>query len=268
LSLFLEPIEIPNPFFIPVYWISECPSTMDLARDLIAEKPEGRGLMVLTGHQTQGRGRQGKKSWVDVPGAAFLSTLWLGPQFTVMPPLSLRVGLAVARTIEESLELPVTLKWPNDIFFSDRKAGGILIENLGPAGHLIGLGLNLRGAPENLNRPRFTEVTNPREATSLATEARIWAQRWGEPVPNIPGPRDFAQAYLQRLHQSLHDLHWRASVTLRLAYRGKVVVLEPPGVRGTLVGLGEAGEVLLDVPASGRKAYFTGSLRLASDSIP
>jgi BirA family biotin operon repressor/biotin-[acetyl-CoA-carboxylase] ligase len=61
------------------------------------------------------------------------------------------VGVAIARALERAGAVRVGLKWPNDIWFDDRKMGGILIEvraeASGPAHVVLGVGLNVRLSP-------------------------------------------------------------------------------------------------------------------------
>jgi BirA family biotin operon repressor/biotin-[acetyl-CoA-carboxylase] ligase len=60
--------------------------------------------------------------------------------------LSLAVGLSLA----ESLHPDVRLKWPNDLWFEDRKLGGILVEAASMGGRsqvVVGVGLNIRPQP-------------------------------------------------------------------------------------------------------------------------
>jgi biotin-[acetyl-CoA-carboxylase] ligase BirA-like protein len=79
--------------------------------------------------------------------------------------MSLRVGLAVAETLDDLVPSPVQLKWPNDLMLGERKVGGILCEARWQGHTLgwvaVGVGMNVRNAvPEEL-----TEV-----ATALASE--------------------------------------------------------------------------------------------------
>jgi BirA family biotin operon repressor/biotin-[acetyl-CoA-carboxylase] ligase len=64
-----------------------------------------------------------------------------------LPTLSLGVGVAVSRALVRAGAEGITLKWPNDIWFRDRKVGGILIEMRaeagGPAHVVIGVGINV-----------------------------------------------------------------------------------------------------------------------------
>jgi BirA family biotin operon repressor/biotin-[acetyl-CoA-carboxylase] ligase len=62
--------------------------------------------------------------------------------------MSVRVGLALAKTLDEFASAPVRLKWPNDLMVEDRKLGGILCEARWQGAALswvaVGVGLNLR----------------------------------------------------------------------------------------------------------------------------
>jgi BirA family biotin operon repressor/biotin-[acetyl-CoA-carboxylase] ligase len=69
--------------------------------------------------------------------------------------ISLRVGLAVAETLDELTGVSPALKWPNDIVVDDRKLGGILCEMRWhgdqPSWLVVGVGLNVANAiPEDL----------------------------------------------------------------------------------------------------------------------
>jgi BirA family biotin operon repressor/biotin-[acetyl-CoA-carboxylase] ligase len=79
--------------------------------------------------------------------------------------MSLRVGLALARTLDQFVSAPVLLKWPNDLMFDDRKLGGILCEARWQGHTLgwvaVGVGVNVRNSiPAELQSV----------ATSLAAE--------------------------------------------------------------------------------------------------
>lgn len=95
--------------------------------------------------QSAGRGRLGRP-WVTLPGASLALSIGLPLAPADWSGLSLAVGLAAA----EALGPAVRLKWPNDLWWGDRKLGGILIETAnvgpGPAGGrycVIGIGVNL-----------------------------------------------------------------------------------------------------------------------------
>ncbi len=63
------------------------------------------------------------------------------------PALSLAAGVAIARALQRTGARGIRLKWPNDVWFNDRKIGGVLLElraeAAGPAHVVIGVGLNV-----------------------------------------------------------------------------------------------------------------------------
>ncbi len=81
----------------------------------------------LAGHQSAGRGRNGK-SWHSPAGAGLLLSV---SRTAPRPPdgsLSLALGVAIAEGLEAFVADRVELKWPNDLVAQDRKLGGILVE--------------------------------------------------------------------------------------------------------------------------------------------
>lgn len=117
----------------------------------LAELAQGgapEGTVVVTEHQTVGRGRLGR-SWVTPPRAALTFSALL--RAVEVPParwpwLPLLTGVAVAETLRRSAEVAAVVKWPNDVLVDDRKLAGILLERVdtpfGPAA-VVGVGLNV-----------------------------------------------------------------------------------------------------------------------------
>lgn len=105
------------------------------------------GNVCFAEYQTAGKGRRGRE-WVSPFGSnIYLSILWYfqnGP--AAISGLSLVVGVAVIRALNECGIDDVGLKWPNDIYWQGKKLAGILIEvsgeTSGPCSAVIGLGLN------------------------------------------------------------------------------------------------------------------------------
>jgi BirA family biotin operon repressor/biotin-[acetyl-CoA-carboxylase] ligase len=110
--------------------------------------PHGYADVVLSELQHAGRGRRGRHWIAPFGGSIALSVSW---SFTdasrANPTLSLCVGVAIARALARAGALGIGLKWPNDLWFDDRKMGGVLVEVRaeagGPAHVVIGVGLNV-----------------------------------------------------------------------------------------------------------------------------
>ena len=124
---------------------------------LLARIPHGlqSGSVCIAEGQTAGRGRQGK-SWSSPVGAnIYLSFYWrFTGKLSALSGLSLIVALAILDGLSHVGNLPTGLgiKWPNDIWYQDKKLCGILIETVG-SDVIIGIGLNVQ-LPRSTARDR------------------------------------------------------------------------------------------------------------------
>ncbi len=108
----------------------------------------GEGRACLAEIQTAGRGRRGRQWMAPPTGSLCLSLAWHFPGILPdMSCLSLACGVAVVRALEDLGVEGVSIKWPNDLMWRDRKLAGLLVEmrsdGNGSAYVVIGLGLNL-----------------------------------------------------------------------------------------------------------------------------
>lgn len=130
-----------------VEWHEVLPSTMDLAHSRAAEGAP-HGTAVAARVQTAGRGRRGR-TWHSPAGGLWMSVVCRPSDPGGVEHLSLRVGLAVAQTLERLFpDLPrLTVKWPNDVLLGGRKLAGILCEarweGATPAWVIAAVGLNV-----------------------------------------------------------------------------------------------------------------------------
>ncbi|MFM6985464.1 MAG: biotin--[acetyl-CoA-carboxylase] ligase [Hydrogenophaga sp.] len=102
-------------------------------------------VLLAAEEQTAGRGRMGK-GWHSQAGQSLTFSLALPLAPARWAGLSLAVGVSLA----ENLHDDVRLKWPNDLWWQQRKLGGILVETAGngegaaaPRNVVIGVGLNI-----------------------------------------------------------------------------------------------------------------------------
>ena len=139
-------------------------STNNYAMHQVDDGLAQHGQVIWAAYQTHGKGQRGKK-WENNSGSLLMSLI-VKPN--VAPDkqfvLSMQVVVTIAKylkTLESQWQ--VAIKWPNDIYLNDKKACGILIENvfrgMNWAYSVIGIGLNV-------NQKKFTE--NLPTATSMA----------------------------------------------------------------------------------------------------
>jgi len=128
-------------------------STMDEALSFVREGLE-HPLLIVADEQKHGKGR-GKNEWSS-PKGGFYGTyaLPLEKRATEQQILFMHYAAAVAvqQVLEKETGLEIKTKWPNDIYFCNKKLGGILIEYL--SGDklflLIGIGVNLFSNIDNI----------------------------------------------------------------------------------------------------------------------
>lgn len=114
--------------------------------------------------QWGGKGQR-SKTWVSQKGQNVLLSIALLPNKGIVTHpflLSMLVANTVVTVLQSMGIVQLSIKWPNDIYIGDRKAGGILIENVYKGNHwqwaIIGIGLNI-------NQTAFETLAH--KATSL-----------------------------------------------------------------------------------------------------
>ena len=107
------------------------------------------GMAYFALDQYQGKGQRAK-SWCSKPGENIILSVvkdCSGFQLNNQFQLSVAVSLACFDFFSAYAGDETRIKWPNDLYWRDRKAGGILIENMVKAGRwekaIIGMGINV-----------------------------------------------------------------------------------------------------------------------------
>jgi BirA family biotin operon repressor/biotin-[acetyl-CoA-carboxylase] ligase len=107
------------------------------------------GTVLAVEWQTAGRGRLGRTWHAALGDSLTFSLLWrFNCGLAGLAGLSLAVGVALMRALQQLGFAGVGLKWPNDVLSEQGKLAGILIEAqgdmMGPSAVVIGIGLNVR----------------------------------------------------------------------------------------------------------------------------
>jgi BirA family biotin operon repressor/biotin-[acetyl-CoA-carboxylase] ligase len=217
------------------------------------------GTVVVTDHQTAGRGRGGH-TWQASPDRSLTFSLILTPdeQAHASGLFPLLAGVAVSVALER-FGLTARLKWPNDVLLGDRKAGGILCESKISAGKIralvCGIGLNVNETetdfPEDL-RPHVTSLYlasgryHQRELI-LAEILNVFEQFLDQ--YRAQGSPAIVSAWKQRC------AHWHRTVTF---HAGNHIFT------GKFTGLTSRGEALIAVDGAIRR--FAGGAVIAGES--
>ena len=113
-----------------------------LASTKYSTKPQ----ICITREQTQGKGQHGR-NWVSQKdGSIIFSMRKSFNEGMNLNGLSLIAGMAIIKSIEAECQLSgLKIKWPNDIYYGDKKLAGILMENTHYKSNqlvLVGVGIN------------------------------------------------------------------------------------------------------------------------------
>ncbi|NCT95148.1 MAG: biotin--[acetyl-CoA-carboxylase] ligase [Chitinophagaceae bacterium] len=178
-----------TPLGQPFVELPQVDSTNIYAMELVQVGKAVHGTAVFAHDQTAGKGQQGK-TWISEPHTNIILSLLLQPQPLHAGnafALSTAIALGCHDLLKKYAGEESRIKWPNDLYWRDRKAGGILIENL-IRGHewqwsVAGMGININQTsfPEQQGRPvSLRQITGKRfDPVALARELCGYLQeRW------------------------------------------------------------------------------------------
>ena len=145
----------------PFIELSAVESTNIYAMDHLQANLAAHGIAFFAHHQTAGIGQRGKK-WISEPGSNIVMTVIIDCSFLSISnpfPLSLMAALACRDFFSRYVPEDIFIKWPNDLYWRDRKAGGVLIQNKVRGNKwlwgVVGIGININQVlfPEFLINP-------------------------------------------------------------------------------------------------------------------
>ena len=192
-------------------------------------------VLLVAESQTAGRGRMGR-SWSTgaQPGDTLTFSLGLPLEPADWSGLSLVVGLALARVLAPGVQV----KWPNDLWWQERKLAGVLIETLQSGAvryAVIGVGLNVA-------QPTAQGLATPAACLHDVEPGLTAATALARVVPAlVQAVREF---------ESTGFAPWRNAYTTRDALAGREVTLSN-GQAGLCQGVDERGALLVHTPSEG-----------------
>ena len=128
-----------------VYYFEEIDSTQNFAEQIALDEKEN-GTIVIAEKQTAGKGRLDRK-WTSPKGGIWFSLI-IHPKFDVSTSTLVPIAgaVALAKAIKNTLNIDVSVKWPNDITLNGKKVAGMLVDASFQANNIdyliLGIGIN------------------------------------------------------------------------------------------------------------------------------
>lgn len=153
-------MHFPETFPVPLIHLEETESTNKYLNELCNRQCVGELTTVTADFQTSGRGQRGN-SWESEAGQNLTFSFVLYPVFLQARKqflLSQIISLAIKEELEE-YAADISIKWPNDIYWKEKKICGMLIENDLTGTHISRC---ITGVGININQETFrSDVPNP-----------------------------------------------------------------------------------------------------------
>jgi len=239
----------PNPqlFPFPLLSLEETDSTNNYLTQLCEGLDDIAEFTTISAeYQTAGKGQRGN-SWEGAAGANLLFSFVTYPRF-VEARQQFLLSQITSLSIKDALDCHITdisIKWPNDIYWKDKKICGILIENV-LDGHSIarcisGVGLNvnqtefLSDAPNPVSLKQITGKDIDRHA--LLADILRFSKRYYDDL-KLRGEDcadELAQKYSESLYrrEGIHPFKdkngtFEASI-LQVEPEGRLILLDTDG---------------------------------------
>ena len=221
---------------------------------------------IRTDFQTAGRGQAGN-SWESEEEKNLLFSALLrynDIRATEQWRLSMLVTVALWDVLAKYLpQKPLTIKWPNDIYFSDKKLVGILIENSLSGQYIgysiVGIGLNINQTEWRSNAPNPISM---KEITGKEYKAETLMNEWIHAMANweIQPTEAIQTAYLQHLYRR-EGWHTYVEREVNLV----PTAIARSGIEGAfmaeIAGITPQGELILRTENNEEKTYHFKQIR-------
>ena len=246
-------------------YIPETHSTSSLLHELYEEKLPHM-FTIRTDYQTAGRGQAGN-SWESEAGKNLLFSALLryeGIHAASQWRLSMLVAVALWDTLAKYLPYEqLTIKWPNDIYFGDKKLVGILIENSLSGqyiGHsIVGIGVNVNQTKWLSNAPNPISM---KEITGEEYDAEVLMNEWIFSMESweLRTTEEIKNAYLQHLYRRNG---WHLYVEREVSVAPTAIAKK--GIEGSflaeITNITEQGELILRLQNNEEKIYHFKQIR-------
>ncbi|MBS1765014.1 MAG: biotin--[acetyl-CoA-carboxylase] ligase [Bacteroidetes bacterium] len=229
------------------FFLEETDSTNNAIQQKLAQGILPEGSVVLADYQSSGKGQRGN-SWQSNPGENLLFSMVLYPVFLKAESLfwlSKAIALAATDFVANHCH-EVQIKWPNDIYVSGKKAGGILIENTFRGSEIyaaiVGIGLNLN---QYSFEEQLSKATSMRIASGKNFDVRTSGKELFECIQHRYA--QLKQNAFELLDNDYHRLLYRLHIPSKFRSNNHVF-------NGVIKSVNAQGLLLIDTP-SGQQTF-------------
>ena len=248
---------------VKIVFFPEIDSTNSEAERQLADGREVP-FIIISSKQQMGRGRLGRKWHSPEEGNIYMSYVFR-PQLPParMQPFTLWMGLNICELLNRICDLPVKLKWPNDLVLNNKKVAGMLTEARVDSDQMLdlvfGLGLNV-----NSDCKQWPSEIAP-NATSLASEIGNFL-----PINNfaanliIVGVKAYQQFSAGNYNTDFFKL-WDHYNALKL--KSVTVKTQVSSLSGKVEGIDEEGSLILKDALDKKHVLRVGEVSLNNTEI-
>lgn len=215
------------------YYTASTASTNTFLHEMMRQDKLPEGFLLYTDFQTAGKGQPGN-TWESENGKNLLFSMLLYPHSIKVYEqfiLSEITGLAIRKVLEKYTD-DICIKWPNDIYWKDKKIAGILIENSLFRDRIdtciIGIGLNVNQEVFISNAPNPVSL---RQITGNDINREILLMKIQAELLNIYqnySPEFIHQEYLNNLYRR-NGFHRYAETAANTVFDAEIEDVLPDG---------------------------------------
>ena len=240
-----------------IVYMKTVDSTNDLALTL-ARQGAAHGTVVTTDQQTRGRGRKGRE-WISPQGVNLYLSIILKPEVSPaeasqLPVLSVIASIRALKRMAP--DLPIMIKWPNDIYCRGKKISGTLCEmkaEIDRVNYVVvgtGININMKQPPDSIGDT----------ATSLLIETGMEYSRVKITVFLLEELERIYNKWLSKGNLEFITDEWNRSSYLK----GLEVDVRTPTriITGKAIGIALNGALKLKLPDGSVRLVYAGDATL------
>lgn len=220
----------------PFIELQQVESTNNYATGIVHAGMAHHGVSVFAHHQTKGKGQR-NKSWKSAAGENITTSIIIEPSYLSISQaflLSKAIACACFEFYKSIAGDETKIKWPNDLYWRDRKAGGILIENI-LSGTLwkfaiVGVGMNV-------NQINFPDITNAVSLKQITGRTYDTINLVKELYKQIESSLELLKKDSVALDEAYHKQLYKLNETVKLKKNNRVF-------ETTIKGVSQTGQLL------------------------